>query len=212
MALRLQTYPVMQINKSYPTNPWRPSTIHLAFLAILISIFGLVSGVARAHEKQWPEKRLRQVWTTAKSFTSRQMTLNTNRIAQLQAQGVRIGAEDRSPIFYFAQGDKLGSDSPKNLGVIFFVDVFGENGKMEVSIAVDTEGRLKKVALWDQAENPGVSRPEFLDQFIGKTAKDPILQSKDFKPIPDAVKASQAVAGGVEKALRIIALVFERKS
>lgn len=174
--------------------------IRVLLLPLLISVF------AQAHEKQWPEKRLRQAWPNAQTFSSKQVTLDAGKISQLEGAGVKIRSEDRSPIFYFAK-----DQAAKPLGVIVFIDEFGANGKMEVSVAINGDGRIQKIDLWDQSENPAVAKDDFLKQFVGKTAKDSFAPNKDFKPAPDAIKASQAVASAANKALKITNLVFERK-
>ena len=95
--------------------------------------------------------------------------------------------------------------------MIFFDDEYGANGKMEITVAIDPNGKTKKVDIWDHAENSAVAKDEFLKQFLGKTSKDSFVPDKDYKPIPDALKASQAVASAVRKALNITSLVFEKK-
>lgn len=177
----------------------------LLLLPLTFSVF------AQAHEKQWPEKRLRQAWSDAQKFTSRQMTLDASQISQLAGIGIKVGSEDRIPTFYFAQGETPNSGQAKTLGVIFFVDEYGANGKMEITVAIDPNGKTKKVDIWDHAENSAVAKDEFLKQFLGKTSKDSFVPDKDYKPIPDALKASQAVASAVRKALNITSLVFEKK-
>ena len=178
-------------------------------LPILVSLCFL--HLAHAHEKQWPEKRLRQVWPTAQSFTSRQMTLTADQTSKLSAGGVKLGSEDRSPIFYFAKSEAANSSQSKSLGVIFFVDEYGSNGKMEISLAIGADGHLKKVDIWDHSENSAVAQTDFLKQFIDKTSNDTFVPNKDYMPIPDAIQASQAVAFGVEKGLKITNIVFEKK-
>ncbi len=163
---------------------------------------------ALAHEKVWPEKRLRQVWPEAKTFTSRQVTLNADQMSSVTSGGVKIASEDRSPTFYFAQD---GSATAKNLGVILFVDAYGANGKMEVSVAMDTDGRVRKTDIWSHSENAAVAQDQFLDQFVGKSIKNTFKAGADYKPVSDAVKASEAIASGVQKALLITNAVFKKK-
>lgn len=184
---------------------WGILLMPFLFLALLVSF------VAPAHEKQWPEKRLRQVWPQAQTFAARQVTLEPGQLSQLGRSGIKLGAEDRSPTFYIAKGKTSSSSQSKSLGVIIFIDEYGANGKMEISVAIDVDGRTKKIDIWSHAENVAVNKDEFLGQFIGKTSKESFIQNKDYKPVPDALKASGAVASAVEKALKITNLVFEKK-
>ena len=165
----------------------------------------------QAHEKTWPEKRLKQAWSTAQNFTSKQITLSSSQISILTSEGVKIGPEDRSPTFYFAQEKDPTADKSKTLGVIFFVDAYGANGLIEISVAMSANGQVNKVDIWNHSENSLIAKEDFLKQFIGKTAKDSFTSTKDYTPVSGADKASTAIAKAVEKALKITNIVFEKK-
>ena len=163
------------------------------------------------HEKKWPEKRLRQVWPTASSFTSKQISLSPAQIAELKSAGLKIGTTDQSPTFYFPQEKTEPSGKPKTSGIILFIDDYGDNGLMEISVAMESMGSLKTIDLWETTENSEVKKDDFLKQFQGKTSKDLFVLNKDFKPVPSAIKASEAVAHSAEKALKIVSLVYGTK-
>ena len=181
--------------------------IAISFLAFAIHTEG--------HETKWPEKRLRQAWPSAQSFTSKQISLSSAQISELNAElkidGIKIGTTDKSPTFYFAQEKTDLTGKPKNLGIILFIDEYGENGLMEISVALGSDGLVKKIDLWEQTENAAVTKDEFLKQFLGKSSKDSFVQNKDYKPAPGALKASEAVAHAVEKALKITSTIYEKK-
>ncbi len=170
----------------------------------------LLSSAAFAHEKKWPERRLRQVWPEAKSFISKQISLTSAQISQLKADGITTDSNERSPTFYLAQTKDSASQKPVTLGAILFIDETGDNGGMEVSVAMSNEGKIKNINLWETSENPLVSKDDFLNQFVGKTAKDAIVAGKDYKVVPQAPKASEAVARAAQKALKISSKIFEK--
>lgn len=178
---------------------------------ITIALLATLSFSVKGHEKKWPEKRLRQVWSEASSFTSKQISLNPSQISTLNSEGIKAGSEDRSPTFYFAQEKIPSSEKPKTIGVILFVDEFGANGRMEISVAMTSDGTIKKIDLWEHSENSAVASDEFLKQFVGKSYKDSFIANKDYKPAPSAIKASEAVARAAEKALKITNIIFEKK-
>ena len=161
---------------------------------------------ANAHEKKWPERRLREAWPAAQSFTSKQISLSSSQISDLEKDGVKVDSKDRSPTFYFAQSKESAPDKP--LGIILFVDTAGANGPMEVSVAMGADGKVAKVALWEHSENPSVGKDEFLSQFQGKDAS---ASFTDYKPIAGASKASAAVATATRDALKISGAVFKKK-
>lgn len=178
----------------------------------VITILTLTYAVfVNGHEKKWPEKRLRQVWPEAQSFTSKQISLIPSQISELNSEGIKIGSEDRSPTFYFAQEKVPTSDKPKTIGIVLFIDEYGANGRMEISVAMGSDGKVKTIDLWEHSENPLVTKDNFLKQFIGKTSKDSFIENKDYQPVKDAIKASNAVARAALKALKVTSIIFEKK-
>lgn len=191
----------MRINK---INFSRPVILFLVSVALANTVF--------PHEKTWPEKRLRQAWPEAQSFTSKQFTLTSGQISELKSEGIQIGSEDRNPTFYFAQKKETPSDTKaKTLGIILFIDASGENGSIEISVAMGTDGQVKKADIWEHSENSLVAKENFLKQFVGKNSKDTFIISKDYTPIAGAEKSSEAVARAVKKALKISNAIFAKK-
>ena len=178
------------------------------FKFISLALLFLVS-IAGGHEKTWPEKRLKQAWPEAENFTSKQVSLTSSQVSELKNKDVQIGAQERSPTFYFAQVTQ--EKKTKKVGIIFFVDEIGENGVMEISVAMGIDGRVKKIDVWEHSENSLIAKEEFLKQFVGKTSADSFAVKKDYKPVQDAEKASDSVARAVKKALKITSTIFEKK-
>lgn len=175
---------------------------------INFALLFLVS-TAGAHEKTWPEKRLKQVWPEAQSFTSKQVSLTSSQVSDLKNKDVQIAAQDRSPTFYFAEVTQ--EKKAKKIGIIFFVDEIGDNGVIEMSIAMGIDGRVKKIDVWEHSENSLIAKEEFLKQFVGKTSADSFVVNKDYQPVKGAEKASESVARAVKKALKITNTIFEKK-
>lgn len=168
----------------------------------LMALF-LVS-VADAHQKGWPGKRLSQVFPEAAKFTSRQVTLSPDQLARIeQALGERVESESRTPTVYPAF-DKAGN----KIGFVMFADQAGENGSIEVGVAVDAEGKVRHVTVLESREDRRLAKQDFLDQFQGKTVKDVLKLGADLTPVAGAEKASQAVATGVRKVLLITQEAF----
>ena len=164
-----------------------------------------------AHEKKWPERRLREVWPEAKSFISKQISLTALQISELSSEGVKTTSNERSPTFYLAQEMDSAGSKLITRGAILFIDETGDNGGMEISVAMGNDGKIKKIKLWDASESALVSSDDFLNQFVGKSAKDSIVTGKEYKAVSAAPKASQAVASAAQKALRISNKIFEKR-
>ncbi len=177
----------------------------LYFGTLIMIVAALLIGPnTSAHQKGWPGKRLSRTYPEAAKFTSRQGGLSAEQIGRIeQALGERVEAESRAPTFYPAF-DKAG----EKIGFVLFADQSGENGPIEMGVAVDPQGKVRHVVIFSSREDKKISQPVFLDQFNGKTAKDPLKIGADITPVTGAEKASQAVANGVRKALLIKQEVF----
>lgn len=172
------------------------------FIIALVAL--MVSSSVSAHQRGWPGKRLAQTFPEAAKFTSRQVTLSMDQIGRIEeAIGERLEPESRVPTFYPAFG-KAG----EKIGFVLFTDQIGENGAIEMGVAIDREGKVRHVAIFASREDKRIGKDEFIDQFHGKTVKDPLKVGADITPAAGAEKGSQAMATGVRKVLLIKQEVF----
>ena len=85
------------------------------------------------------------------------------------------------------------------------VSARGYSGSINMMVGVDKAGKVIGVKILKQTETPGlganVVKPEFLNQFIGKSINDPIEPKKDIDAITGATISSRAVSKGVKDAL-----------
>ena len=148
--------------------------------------------LASAHQKGWPGKRLSQAFPEAAKFTSRQVSLAGDQLGRIeQAIGERVEAESRVPTFYPAF-NKAG----ESIGVVLFADQAGENGSIEMGVAVDPQGKVQRVVIFSSREDKGIQKEAFLNQFVGKGVGDPLKVGEEVTSAPGAQKASQAVEIG----------------
>ena len=168
-------------------------------IVVMVVAAVLFSMTASAHQKGWPGKRLREAFPEANKFTSQQVTLSADQISRIeQAIGEKLEPESRVPTF-FPGLNKAG----EKRGFVLFADQTGENGKIEMGVAVDTQGIIRNVVIYTSREDRRIRQPEFLDQFKGKSMKDTLKLGTDLTPVPGAEKASQAIVTGVRKVLLI---------
>lgn len=108
----------------------------------------------------------------------------------------------------------LGKPVPKELDHTDYFLVTGKNGPLGMlmnfdppgvgmGLAVDRDRRkiVKAVIYKRQEGTPPLDRPEFLNQFAGKTATDPFQVGRDIQPVKGAEKESQIIATDVKAAL-----------
>ena len=168
----------------------------------LISILIFVTAAiaphqASAHQRTWPGRRLAEMMPAANKFTERSVTLSAAQIAWTEKSvGESIRTEDKTPSFY------VGVDAKgRSLGVVMFVDATGENGKIELGVAIDLAGAVAKVALFEHSESSAVASNDFLGQLAGKKAADKFKVGDDVKAPSGGGKAAQAIATATRRTL-----------
>ncbi len=155
------------------------------------------------HQKIWPGKQLKETMPQATRFTSQQATLNNTQIERIeQSLKARLGQEDLKPTFYPAyQGEE-------KIGMVIFVDETGQNGIIEIGVALNRAGQISAVKILDHREKGAIKKEEFLKQFIGKSSRDILKMEEEIIPHSDAIEASKAVIRGIKKALLLKQEVF----
>ncbi|MDD5382526.1 MAG: FMN-binding protein [Candidatus Margulisbacteria bacterium] len=104
------------------------------------------------------------------------------------------------------EGSKKAVLPPSGKGQAIAVSPRGYGGPIEMLVGVDPVGKVSGVKILSQRETPGLGanivKPKFLDQFKGKSLKDPLEPKKDIDAITGATISSRAVCVGVKEALR----------
>lgn len=92
-----------------------------------------------------------------------------------------------------------------SLGDIIIVKVKGYGGPIRMAVGIGPEGSVKGLSVISHSETPGlganIENEEFLRQFEGKTAKDPIRVKEDIQAITGATITSKAAAKEVREAI-----------
>lgn len=166
--------------------------------------FLLLSAVnSIAHQKTWPARQLKETYPQATRFSSQQVTLNNTQIERVErALNSRLTPDDRRPTFYPAyQGDQ-------KFGMVIFVDETGENGTIDIGVALDSKGQIAAVKILAHREKSIITKEDFLKRFIGKSARDVLKLEDEIAPLKYAPLASKAVIRAVKKALLLKQEVF----
>ncbi len=170
----------------------------ILFLIFLCALFA--PHTANAHQRTWPGKRLAEVMPSASKFTERAVTLRADQVAWVEKSlGEGIRTEDKTPSFYVGVDDK-----GRSIGVVVFVDATGDNGKIEIGVAIDPSGAVMKVSMFEHSESGAVSSKEYLGEFTGKKAGDKFKLGEDVKAPSGGGKAGQAIATATRRALLLV--------
>lgn len=95
------------------------------------------------------------------------------------------------------------------LGHALVQEVMGKHEPITFITALGPDGKVLKVAVMVYRESRGgeVAQERWLKQFAGKHASDPLRVGRDVFNYAGATLSSNALAGGVKRALRLAALL-----
>ncbi|MBI5197210.1 MAG: hypothetical protein HZA19_01230 [Nitrospirae bacterium] len=162
--------------------------------------------LAEAGKVPIPEKPLKELFPDADAFAAVEGSLNADQVVLVQTNtGESLTEDDKVPTFYFAMA------KGKRYGVAQFIRVEGKKQPMSVAVAVDTRSRITSIRVLKSEEDGRFGQESFLNQFAGKTFKDPLKIGADLKAIPGEETLSLTFAGEVRKALWIIQAVFAKR-
>lgn len=101
----------------------------------------------------------------------------------------------------------IASKNGQTIGRIFRQAQKGYAADPIVMLVGVSDGQVTRVEILDQRETPGlgdkVKEDYFRDQFIDKTADDPLVVKQDVDAITGATISSRAVANGVKESLEL---------
>lgn len=135
--------------------------------------------------------------------------------AALTPLGITLNAEQRRAI-EGASDTRVRSAEQKiwraSGGGWFIVDeVLGKHEFITYAVALSATGAVKGVEILDYRESYGyeIRRPEWRQQFVGKTAGAPLKLDQDIKNISGATLSCRHVAEGVRRTLALYAAVLK---
>jgi len=90
----------------------------------------------------------------------------------------------------------------------FIVDyVIGKHLVIDYAVALEPDGRVRQVEILEYRESYGgeITARSWLDQFVGKSGRDPIALDRDIRNISGATLSSRHVTEGVKRILAFYA-------
>ena len=96
-------------------------------------------------------------------------------------------------------------ESDKPLGWFILDYVIGKHLVIDYAVALDPAGKVLRVEILQYRESYGgeVANADWLAQFAGKTAKDPLAPDQDIRTISGATLSSRHVTEGVKRVLAL---------
>ena len=105
---------------------------------------------------------------------------------------------------YDAFGDLVKVTDPRgNAGYFYYDHVVGKHLLIDYAVAVDADGRVRKVEILNYRESYGgeVHDASWLQQFVGKSHSSAVQINSDIRNISGATLSSTHITEGVKKVL-----------
>ena len=187
----------------------------LIALAVVMLVFALVrpaSGVVLLNQEQ----ALKQMFPEPAKVTPEVVVLTAEQAEAAKAKlggkwtlydaGDKAGAVTNSESLTFYVATRDG----KKTGAALVEVQPGKWGPVKYIVALDLTGKVTNLSVMSYVEQRGrpIATRRFLDQFLGKTAKNPLSVGKDVDAVSGATISSRATAFAVKKVIVLYETVY----
>lgn len=126
--------------------------------------------------------------------------------AEADAIGKQIGAPVKTNWNVY-----LAEDGPKRVGYAVLDAELGLHELIDYGVHFDPAGTIQRIEIREYREPYGdeVRLPRYRQQFVGKTARDPITAGQDISIITGASISSKSVALGVKRDTLVVATALK---
>lgn len=171
----------------------------LARLALTLLVIGLVSATALTGVNSWTapiieERRVKDYLSTIAYY-----------FHDVDSFVTKEGENgDTFDLIYDSAGNMLG--------VMGTIRQKGYGSLITYNLAVDAEGKILGLRIISHSETPGIgdiiTRDTFLNQFLGKSHKDPLQPGQGVDLVSGATESTGAIIGSVRRSVNHIAASF----
>ncbi|NLJ79938.1 MAG: RnfABCDGE type electron transport complex subunit D [Firmicutes bacterium] len=104
------------------------------------------------------------------------------------------------------------NEEEKPAKAVYLAEQGGFNGPIRFLLVLDQEQNITDLRILDHREDPGlgelITKPEFLDQFVGKNKHNELALGEDIEAVSGATISSRSFTTGVKRALENFELAF----
>ena len=125
---------------------------------------------------------LKQLFPGAENFVNRQKALTPQQISKVeQDSGDLVQEADKNLAVYVAVAKDPDSGRMRSIGAVLMVDAKGSAGAIDMVVAYNLDGSVKKVIITSNKDDKVLESASFLDQFQGKGPSDNWDPDGEFK-------------------------------
>lgn len=135
-----------------------------------------------AHDAYLSREVLETFFPEAENFVSRKKLLSAEDIIRIEnSVGDKIHDADKELTIYVAIAKDPQSGRYRSTGAVLMVDARVSQGLIDMVVAFQTDGSVKKVLIANNEVDQAVGSEAFLKQFVGRGPSDGWDPDKDFQ-------------------------------
>ena len=124
---------------------------------------------------------LKKLFPEAENFVTRQKTLSAQAVAKVeQSSGAKVQELDKHLTAYVALAKDPQTSKSRSLGAVLMMDAKGTKGAIDLAVAYNLDGTVKKVLIVENKDDKSLESAAFLKQVEGKRPADNWDLQKDF--------------------------------
>jgi hypothetical protein len=125
---------------------------------------------------------LKQLFPEAENFVNRQKALTAQQVSEVERDsGDLVQEVDKNLNVFVAVAKDPATGKMRSIGAVLMVDARGSAGAIDLVVAYNLDGSVKKVLVAENQDDKALESNSFLGQFEGKGPSDSWDPAKDFK-------------------------------
>jgi hypothetical protein len=141
----------------------------------------LVSTTTFGHDATLSEETLKELFPEADGFTERKKSLSPQEILEVErASGDKVQETDKETTLFVALAINDQTLKVQSMGAALMVDVEGPRGFIDLVVAYNLDGSVKKILLTQSEDNQKIRTEAFWDKLVGRGPSDSWDFQKDF--------------------------------
>lgn len=174
-------------------------------IGLMLLVVTLAPTPASADVCVWrdPARTMSKLFPEARDYMTITRKMTPEIVSRIEKQIGTSLDESEKVEFSFYDIKAIQEGKPASAGTVLALAGKGEYGAIEIVIGINLSAEISGIYIQRSREraNKALRSDDFLNQFVGKSAEDPLEFGKDLKTLPEAPVAAEAVRLTVKKML-----------
>lgn len=150
-----------------------------------------------------PDRTMNKLFPEAQDYLTVTKKMTPEVISRIEKQlGSKLDDSEKAE-FNFYDIKAIEDGKSVSLGAVMALAGKGDYGAIEIVIGTDPDGKIRGIYIQRSREkaNKAIKSDAFLNQFIGRTAEDPLEFGKDIEGLTEVLGPAEAIRLTVKKML-----------